>query len=59
MEILSFLAQFQVIASSVIYRGAMLWNKLVPSTKELPFSQFRSELRVGLLGKCTFETNRD
>ena len=44
-------------AFSVIYRGAKLWNKLVPSTKELPISQFKSELRVGLLGKYTFETD--
>ena len=44
-------------AFSVIYRRARLWNKLVPSTKEVHISQFKSELRVGLLGKYTFETD--
>jgi len=44
-------------AFPVIYRGAKLWNKLVPSAKELPISRFKSELRVGLLGKYTFETD--
>ena len=42
-------------AFSVIYRGAKLWNKLVPSTKELPINQFKTELRVWLLDKYTFE----
>ena len=42
-------------AFSVSYRGAKLWNKLVPSTKELLINQFKTELRVWLLNKYTFE----
>ena len=34
-------------AFSIIYRGAKLWNKLVPSIKELPINQFNAVLRVG------------
>ena len=42
-------------AFSIIYRGAKLWNKLVPSIKELPINQFKAVLRVGFLGRYTFE----
>ena len=44
-------------AFSVISRGTKLRNTLVPSTKKLPISQFKSDVRVGLLGKHTFETD--
>ena len=46
-------------AFSVIYRGAKLCYKLVPSTKELPMNQFKTVLRVGLLGRYTFEIDWD
>ena len=46
-------------AFSAIYIGAKLWNKLVPSTKELPINQFKTKLRVGLLDRYTFETDCD
>ncbi|XP_065572622.1 uncharacterized protein LOC136034981 [Artemia franciscana] len=43
---------------SIIYRASKLWNKLSTGANELDnFNQFKSELRLELLDKYTFETH--
>ena len=43
---------------SLIYRASKLWNKLSIDIKEIgSFSRFKSDLRVELRGRYTFETD--
>jgi len=43
---------------SLIYRASKLWNKLNIDIKEIgSFDQFKSDLRVELLSRYTFETD--
>ena len=43
---------------SLIYRASKLWNKLSIDIKEVgSFGQFKSDLRMKLLGRYTFETD--
>jgi len=43
---------------SLSYRASKLWNKLNIDIKQIGcFGQFKSDLRVELLGKYTFETD--